>query len=69
DDVRRAQAAIHALFAYYLAHPAEVPEEFHTVPDGGGIPRSVCDFLAGMTDPYARRAFESRFPLRDWDAL
>lgn len=69
DDVRRAQAAIHALFADYLAHPAEVPEEFHTVPDGGGIPRIVCDFLAGMTDPYARRAFESRFPLRDWDAL
>jgi dGTPase len=68
-DVRRAHAVIHALFAHYLAHPEEVPEEFLNVPDGPGVPRVVCDFLAGMTDPYARRAFETRFPSRAWAAL
>ena len=69
DDVRRARAAVLALFHYYLEHPGEVPEEFHGPPDNSGAPRIVCDFLAGMTDRYARRTFERRFPDRDWEAL
>lgn len=69
DDVRRAQAALLALFHYYLGHLGEVPEEFHGLPGHPGAPRIVCDFLAGMTDRYARGTFERRFPDRDWEAL
>lgn len=69
DDVRRAQTALLALFDFYVEHPAEVPEEFHGIPGDSSVPRIVCDFLAGMTDPYARRTFERRFPDRDWEAL
>lgn len=68
-DVRRAQAALLVLFQYYREHPAELPEEFHGLPADAGVPRIVCDFLAGMTDRYARRTFEDRFPQRAWEAL
>ena len=69
DDVRRAHVVVRALFAHYLAHPGEIPEEFCTVPDAPAPPRMACDFLAGMTDRYARRAFETYFPVREWAAL
>jgi dGTPase len=69
DDIRRAQAAVRALFAHYLTHPEEIPEEFRSVPDAPPPFRMVCDFLAGMTDRYARRAFEAYFPDRNWAAL
>ncbi len=69
DDVRRAQAALLALFHYYVEHRPEVPEEFHGPPADSGVARVVCDFLAGMTDRYARRTFERHFPERPWEAL
>jgi len=69
DDVRRAQAALAALFHFYLEHSAEVPEEFHGIPGDPGVPRIICHFLAGMTDRYARRTFERRYPDRDWETL
>jgi len=69
DDVRRAEGVLTALFDFYLEHPGEVPEEFGDIPGDPGAPRIVCDFLAGMTDRYARRTFERRFPEREWDAL
>jgi dGTPase len=69
DDVRRAQRALLALFDFYIEHSAEVPEEFHGIPGDPSVPRIVCDFLAGMTDRYARRTFERRFPDRDWETL
>ncbi len=68
-DVRRAHAVVRALFSHYLNHADEIPEEFRTVPDAPAPPRMVCDFLAGMTDRYARRAFETYFPSRAWVAL
>ncbi len=69
DDVRRAHIVIKVLFAHYLAHLAEIPEEFRAVPDAPAPPRVVCDFLAGMTDRYARRVFETYFPTREWANL
>ena len=69
DDVRRAELVVGELFAYYLEHPEEIPEEFRAVPDAPTPPRMACDFLAGMTDRYARRAFETYFPTRTWTSL
>jgi len=69
DDVRRAQTVLRALFDHYLAHPEEIPEEFRHAPDAPEPARMVCDFLAGMTDRYARRAYETCFPAREWAAL
>jgi len=53
----RIERVIHVLFDHYASDPA-------LVPDGGGAPgadhpQRVTDYLAGMTDRYAVRAFQA----------
>jgi dGTPase len=40
------------LFGAYLAAPQEMPEDYAGAAD---LPRSVADYIAGMTDRYALR--------------
>jgi dGTPase len=49
----KAIALVRSLFAYYLDHPAEMPEEYHRTSDD--LPTRVADFIAGMSDRYALR--------------
>ncbi len=49
------------LFAYYSAHPGEMPEEFVLIGYREGTERAVCDYLSCMTDRYAIRTFERLF--------
>jgi len=46
---------IKSLFDHYCAHPDEIPG---SIP-AGDTPRRVTDYLAGMTDRYCIRTFES----------
>jgi dGTPase len=46
---------VRALFDHYCANPAEIPP---SVPDGE-LSRRVTDYLAGMTDRYCIRMFET----------
>ena len=53
----RIERVLRTLFEHYAADPARLP-------DGGGAPgadhaQRVTDYLAGMTDRYAVRAFEA----------
>jgi dGTPase len=47
-----ARDVVAELFAIYLSRPAEMPEDFATAAD---LPRSVADYVAGMTDRFALR--------------
>lgn len=49
------------LWAYYIAHPGEMPEEFLMIGYQAGSERSVCDFLSCMTDRYAVRLYQQLF--------
>jgi dGTPase len=40
------------LYAAYIACPAEMPDDYAAATDR---PRSVADYIAGMTDRYAQR--------------
>ncbi|MBM3450533.1 MAG: deoxyguanosinetriphosphate triphosphohydrolase [Armatimonadetes bacterium] len=63
----RAQRLIGMLFAYYLDHPHEIPEEYEALAAiGEPLPRVVCDFLAGMTDRYAVRLAANLFLPKSW---
>jgi dGTPase len=42
------------LFQFFLAHPDRLPEGYDTEP----LHRSVCDYIAGMTDGYFNRTYE-----------
>ena len=60
----RAIALVRALFAYYLDHPEQVPEEYHRAP--GDLPIRVADYIAGMTDRFALRMYEQLFLPHGW---
>jgi dGTPase len=49
------RAVIGSLFDYYCAHPDEIPG---SIP-AGDVPRRVTDYLAGMTDRFCIRTFET----------
>jgi len=46
---------VRSLFDHYCAHPEEIPD---SIPPGE-VPRRVTDYLAGMTDRFCIRTFES----------
>lgn len=49
---------IEGLFDYYIGHPASVPAEYRAISKGDPL-RAVVDYIAGMTDRFARRQFEN----------
>ncbi len=48
-----AQQAIALIIDHYAAHPAELPLDYRDRIDEDGIQRTLCDYVAGMTDRYA----------------
>jgi dGTPase len=52
--MQRAKRELEALFEYYLAEPAMLPESHHSRIQCLGLHRVVCDYIAGMTDSFAR---------------
>ncbi len=49
-----ARYLIEALFRHYVDYPQRLPEGHYSRIQTLGTPRVVCDYIAGMTDPYAR---------------
>lgn len=50
----RAKQLLKELFAYYVSHPREMGDHSRKRIRKLGLPRAVCDYLAGMTDRYAQ---------------
>ena len=49
----KACRVITELFAAYRSEPSILPDHIHSKIDEEGLERTVCDYLAGMTDRYA----------------
>jgi len=64
SESSKAKGILKALFEYYLEHPEELPAEFRRTEEDLKI--KVCDYLAGMTDQYAVRTFDSLFVPKAW---
>ena len=54
------------LYEYYCKHAEKLPAEMQAVCREEGVPRAVCDYIAGMTDGYAVAAFEDIMIPRSW---
>ena len=54
------------LFEYYIAHPEALPADFQPQLSFDGLERTVCDYIAGMTDHYAVDKFEEIFIPMGW---
>ena len=62
----KARRIIQELYKYYIAHPEKLPEDFQPQLDLEGMPRVVCDYVAGMTDNYAVYKFEEIYVPTAW---
>ena len=65
---RAAQSMLRAMFDGYMARSDLMPASFRQRVAQEGMPRSVADYLGGMTDRFAQREFNRLFarPSRDW---
>ncbi len=57
---------IDRLFAYFSSHPDRLPPEYTAVREQEGVPRAVCDYIAGMTDNYALEVYRGLFIPSGW---
>ena len=62
----KAKAMLTRLFDYYIAHPEALPEDFQPQLSFDGMERTVCDYIAGMTDKYAMYKYDELFIPTAW---
>ena len=63
----KAKAMLQKMFEYYVAHPEALPEDFHPQLSFEGMERTVCDYIAGMTDNYAVDKYTEIFIPTGWN--
>jgi dGTPase len=56
EEDREARQMIGELFAAYVAEAAELPGRYRRRVEAQGLHRVACDYIAGMTDRFAREA-------------
>ncbi|MBQ9068291.1 MAG: deoxyguanosinetriphosphate triphosphohydrolase [Eggerthellaceae bacterium] len=59
-EVRKAYHLVQDLLRYYMRHIDRVPREYRALSEDDDC-RAVCDYVAGMTDRFARSLFEELF--------
>lgn len=74
DEVRKnflkAKKIMKELYEYFCANPEEFWKIYgKNARDGETIERSVCDFIAGMTDSYAISVYEKIFLPKKWQGI
>ena len=63
----RAQDMLQRMFEYYVKNPEALPGDFHPQLSFEGLERTVCDYIAGMTDNYAVDKFTEIFIPMGWN--
>jgi len=62
----KAKDMLSRMFDYYMNHPEALPEDFHPQLSFEGLERTVCDYIAGMTDNYAIDKYTEIFIPMGW---
>ena len=62
----KAKEIMRRLFDYYYTHPDKLPADFIPQLDFDGISRTICDYIAGMTDKYAIYKYSEIFIPTAW---
>ncbi|NIL97162.1 MAG: deoxyguanosinetriphosphate triphosphohydrolase [Planctomycetales bacterium] len=63
---QRAQNQLSEMFAYFVAHPKQLPLSFSSRVADEGPQRTVGDYLAGMTDRFAQSSHQQLRMRPDW---
>ena len=62
----KAQEMLTRLYGYYMDHPEALPADFQPQLSFDGMERTVCDYIAGMTDKYAVDKYTELFIPSGW---
>lgn len=62
----KAQQMLELLFNHYLKDPDRLPADFQEIRVEEGVERAICDYIAGMTDPYAAEQFKKIYIPVGW---
>ncbi len=65
-EAERARHIVTELFLYFCQRPDALPPEYQLDPRDEGVERHVADYIGGMTDSFAIRAFEDLFIPKMW---
>ncbi len=63
----KAKDMLKRLYEYYFHHPEALPQDFQPQLSFGGMERTVCDYIAGMTDKYAVDKYTELFIPMGWN--
>ncbi len=62
----KAKVMLQRLYEYYYTHPEAIPADFQPQLSMEGMERTVCDYIAGMTDNYAVDKYTELFIPMGW---
>ncbi len=62
----KARKILQQLYEYYIKHPEMLPPDFQPQLSFDGMERTVCDYIAGMSDKYAMYKYEELFIPAVW---
>lgn len=62
----KAREMLKRLYDYYIHHPEALPDDFQPQLSFDGMERTVCDYIAGMTDKYAVDKYSELFIPTGW---
>lgn len=63
----KAKDMLQRLYEYYISHPEALPADFQPQLSFDGMERTVCDYIAGMTDNYAVDKYTEIFIPMGWN--
>ncbi len=63
----KAKDMLKRLYEYYYTHPEAIPVDFQPQMSLEGMERTVCDYIAGMTDNYAVDKYTELFIPTGWN--
>jgi len=58
DEKQEAERVIADLFGYWMEHPEALPRNYQEKAKEEGLPRTICDYIAGMTDPFILEQYD-----------
>jgi dGTPase len=58
DEKDDAERVVGELFEFWMNHPETLPHNYQEKAREDGLPRVICDYIAGMTDPFIYEQYE-----------